>query len=479
MLLSRFRYYTGFLVFLDAVGIVVVFVVTYAFRHLLLTDIAGLAPLISWEYYLPLMVFFIPVWLTMLLWFEGYSVSLRKDYLRWAFDLSVKTTLGGVLAIGAYLFISKSTHISRTFLLLCAVGNGLFIFTVRAAFYLYIQRIGRNNYFAKHLLVVGTKTASEKVLQSIRDHVRWGLHIKDFIEIEETDGEESGVRLNGKFQEVLERVKKCVNIKDVAVDEVVVCLPKEQILRFESIGKICAESGVRVSLLCDLFPTQNPQIHVTTLHGLGMITIDPTLGRERKYFIKRLMDLMLASVLLVLLAPFMLLVGIVIKLTSRGPMIFRQRRVGLNGRLFEMLKFRTMVEGAEDRRGEIDDLNILDGPVFKAAHDPRLTPVGRFLRRAFIDELPQLFNVIKGEMSLVGPRPPLPSEVRRYKLWYSKRLSMKPGITGLWQVEGRSKLVSFEEWMWMDLDYIENWSLWLDVKILLKTIPEVLRCTGV
>ena len=173
----------------------------------------------------------------------------------------------------------------------------------------------------------------------------------------------------------------------------------------------------------------------------------------------------------------MLVAAILIKLTSPGSILFRQQRCGLNGRLFDMYKFRSMVDDAEHHRFELDALNEMDGPVFKSSYDPRITRVGKFIRRFSIDEFPQFYNVLRGDMSLVGPRPPLPQEVARYERWQRRRLSMKPGMTCLWQISGRNE-VSFEDWMKLDLTYIDNWSLLLDLKILLKTVPVVLLGRG-
>ena len=172
------------------------------------------------------------------------------------------------------------------------------------------------------------------------------------------------------------------------------------------------------------------------------------------------------------------LAALLIKLTSKGPVLFRQTRCGLNGRPFTLLKLRTMVEGAEQQLDDVAHLNVHDGPVFKAANDPRVTAVDRFVRRFSFDEVPQLWNVLKGDMSLVGPRPPLPQEVARYERYQRRRLSMKPGVTGLWQVSGRNDIRDFEEWINLDLAYIDNWSLSLDAKILLRTIPTVLSGRG-
>jgi exopolysaccharide biosynthesis polyprenyl glycosylphosphotransferase len=189
------------------------------------------------------------------------------------------------------------------------------------------------------------------------------------------------------------------------------------------------------------------------------------------------MDIVISTLVLIVLAPLLVLVALLIKFTSPGPIFFTQNRVGMNQRRFRLYKFRSMIAGAEERVHDLAHLNELDGPAFKILNDPRITPLGRFIRKTSIDELPQLFNVLRGEMSLVGPRPPLPNEVEQYEWLFRRRLSVKPGITCVWQVSGRSE-VNFQEWMDMDKRYVENWSLLLDLKILLKTIPAVIFCRG-
>jgi len=193
--------------------------------------------------------------------------------------------------------------------------------------------------------------------------------------------------------------------------------------------------------------------------------------------LKRLMDILTAFAGLLVSVPLMVIIAVLIKLESKGPVLFRQTRAGLNGRRFVLLKFRSMVDDAEHQRAALEVLNEMSGPVFKLTRDPRVTRVGAFLRRTSLDELPQLWNVLKGDMSLVGPRPPLPSEVKRYERWQRRRLSMKPGLTCLWQTSGRNE-VDFDEWMRLDMEYIDTWSLTKDVKIILKTIPAVLFARG-
>lgn len=208
-----------------------------------------------------------------------------------------------------------------------------------------------------------------------------------------------------------------------------------------------------------------------------MLTVSTMSSNEFLLFVRRVFDITLSLLLLVPFSAVIVVAATAIRLTTPGPALLRQVRCGLHGRPFTMYKLRSMTDDAEQRRVELEAINEMDGPVFKSSRDPRITNIGRILRRFSIDEFPQLFNVIKGQMSFVGPRPPLPAEVQRYKRWQRRRLSMKPGITCLWQISGRNQ-IGFDEWMRLDLKYIDNWSLLLDLKILLKTIPVVLFGKG-
>jgi exopolysaccharide biosynthesis polyprenyl glycosylphosphotransferase len=213
------------------------------------------------------------------------------------------------------------------------------------------------------------------------------------------------------------------------------------------------------------------------LEGVPFVTFTTTPSNDSQLAVKRVLDIALSLLLLTVTAPVMVIASIAIKLSSPGAVLFRQERIGLNGRIFTLYKFRTMIENAHQLRGEVEHLNEMSGPVFKAKSDPRITTVGRILRKFSFDEIPQLWNVVRGDMSLVGPRPPIPEEVDLYQRWQRRRLSMKPGLTCLWQVSGRNDL-DFNRWMELDLQYIDNWSPLLDLKILLRTIPAVLSGRG-
>ncbi len=263
------------------------------------------------------------------------------------------------------------------------------------------------------------------------------------------------------------------------VDEVIVALPlRRRRDLIEKIVEACEEQGIMVRVRTDLFDLRVARPQVDTIDGVPVVTIRSGPEEGWQLVLKRVIDILGSTLLLILLAPFLLLVALLIRLDSQGPVFFAQERMGLNRRRFKLIKFRTMVQEADKKQELFEALNEADGPVFKIRNDPRVTRLGRFLRQFSIDELPQLINVLRGQMSLVGPRP-LP--LRDVKLidaqWHKRRFSVKPGLTCLWQVNGRSD-VSFEHWVRMDLEYIDTWSLTLDLKILLKTIPVVFRGSG-
>jgi exopolysaccharide biosynthesis polyprenyl glycosylphosphotransferase len=241
----------------------------------------------------------------------------------------------------------------------------------------------------------------------------------------------------------------------------------------------CELEGVEVWLIAEFFKTNISRTLVDDFHGKPVLVFSSAPEMSWQGFGKHVMDGLGALLLLVFFLPLLVAAAIAVKLSSPGPVFFRQRRSGLNGKPFIMYKFRSMVSDAEQRKLELARLNEMSGPVFKLTNDPRITPVGRWLRKFSIDELPQLFNVLRGEMSLVGPRPLPVEEVQKFNdLAHRRRLSVKPGLTCLWQISGRNEITNFTDWVRLDLEYIDNWSLWLDLKILWRTIPVVLFTKG-
>jgi exopolysaccharide biosynthesis polyprenyl glycosylphosphotransferase len=304
--------------------------------------------------------------------------------------------------------------------------------------------------------VVGSGAAAREIVRTIENHYVWGLKLV-------------GVFSREEVRELLE---------GGGVDELILVAENESLDEFTDIFLLCEELGVTARVILNFFPHSIARMELHDFDGFPLLTFSTTPTNEALMFVRRILDVALATLILVIFGPlFMLPAAILIKLTSHGPILFKQVRCGLNGRQFVMYKFRSMVDNAEQLRVELEALNEMDGPVFKSSRDPRITMIGKIIRRRSIDELPQLFNVLRGDMSLVGPRPPLPGEVARYQRWQRRRLSMKPGMTCLWQISGRNE-VSFEDWMKLDLTYIDNWSLMLDLKILLKTVPVVLLGRG-
>jgi len=338
----------------------------------------------------------------------------------------------------------------------------------------------RSGYTERHLLIVGNNPQARELARRLDDHPELGYRIVGFIDetLEEGAAPEKAAPPEGQ-PPVLGGMDRLVEIlEDEAIDEIMLSLPFEK--RFAEVSRalrLGQEIGVVVRLIPDDEAARILQrLQIESFEGDTVVTF----FRENlllQLLAKRLIDFFGAAALVALLSPLLLAAAAAVKLTSPGPVFFAQERVGMNKRRFKLLKFRSMVADAERRRKEIEHLNEVDGPVFKIKDDPRITKVGRLIRKTSIDELPQLFNVLAGHMSLVGPRPPLPSEVDQYEWLYRRRLSIKPGITCLWQVSGRNQL-SFDQWMELDKQYIDNWSLWLDIKILLKTVPVVLTGHG-
>jgi len=332
---------------------------------------------------------------------------------------------------------------------------------------------GRN---LRHILIVGTNLQAVQFAQKIEKNKELGYRLIGFV-----DNKWQGI---GEFETTgYHPITDLDNLADFLshniVDEVVICLPMKVYSRkAPKIISVCREQGVIVRSLLDVFIPELTESKIEQLENESVFTIYPGKMDGFPVLMKRALDFSISLILIIILSPLFIITALLIKLTSPGPVFFIQERMGLNKRKIRIYKFRTMVANAEQKLAEFEHLNEVSGPVFKIKDDPRITRVGRFLRKTSIDELPQLFNVLKGDMSLVGPRP-LP--VRDYngfnQDWHRRRLSVRPGITCLWQINGRSS-IPFEKWMELDMEYIDHWSLWLDFKILTKTIPAVLNGSG-
>jgi exopolysaccharide biosynthesis polyprenyl glycosylphosphotransferase len=405
--------------------------------------------------------------------FQLYGSKRLNRFSREVWDVARTTGLCLVIA-GMPAFFIRHMPLSRLFLLyLWPLQTGSLIalrFLVRKV----LRYIRRRGYNFRHVLIVGCNSRAVQVVKNIQETPEYGLRVMGFVDAPNGPYGPApmGLDLLGRLDD-LEGI-----VREQVVDEVFITLPvKTFYSEIETILRTCEKVGIEAKIPTDFFSTTLAKSTITSFAGLPIIGLYTSPRMNWQLMVKRLIDLTGSAVLLILLAPLFLIISIVIKYTSKGPVFFKQERVGYNGRVFTCLKFRSMLEHAEALRAHLTGLNELSGPVFKIHDDPRITAVGSILRKRSLDELPQLWNVFKGDMSLVGPRPPIPGEVSQYDLGDRRRLSMKPGITCLWQINGRSSL-PFEKWMELDRHYIDNWSLWLDLKILVKTIPAVLKGSG-
>jgi exopolysaccharide biosynthesis polyprenyl glycosylphosphotransferase len=420
--------------------------------------------------YLPVLAV-VPLWTALLaqrrLARPGQVLSLRREAAK---ELQVAALAVVLVAAASYLL--RLQFISRPFLILFGTLNGIVLAGMRIA--------ERRTSWGRRLVeapervvvIVGCGEEAIALAHQVAAHRAWGLRLHGLVDADGCGRDEiDGVPVVGRIDQLTALLTHEV------VDEVVLAVPARQLGDLELTLLACQELGVRVRVALRPFPHLRPRLEVEALNGVPLVTFATMPTATLALFIKRVVDLLVAVVGLVVSSPLWMLAALAVRVTSHGPVLYRQVRCGLHGRRFVVLKFRTMVEDAETRRAEVAHLNVMDGPVFKAPSDPRVTRVGRWLRRSSLDELPQLVNVLRGDMSLVGPRPPLPEEVERYEPWQRRRLAMKPGITCLWQISGRTEL-DFATWMELDLAYIDHWSLWLDAKILALTVPAVFSGRG-
>ncbi len=421
--------------------------------------------------YLGLLPLVLAIWTLLLVTREAYT-SRRTVSLASEIWQVVQVVGAGTLVLAAAGWLLRLDFVSRPFLILFASLDLVFLIGEKLALRLGARRVRKRGYNYRTLLIVGINPRAEEVARIVAEHPHWGLQLVGFVAPNGSHGDEvAGLPVLGGADDLPQILQEEV------VDEVIFVLSRRQLEEFEESFLLCSELGIRARVAL-YFPHMKSRVVLEELEGIPLLTFTNTPGAPFPMFLKRLQDLTASTLGIVLTAPLVPIIAAAIKLGSPGPIFYSQTRCGLNGRRFKLRKFRTMYEGSDSRLDEVAHLNEVDGPAFKARHDPRITPVGRVLRRMSLDELPQLYNVFKGDMSLVGPRPPLPEEVGRYERWQRRRLSMKPGITGLWQVSGRANLDDFNRWIALDLAYIDQWSPWLDLKILLKTIPAVLSTRG-
>jgi exopolysaccharide biosynthesis polyprenyl glycosylphosphotransferase len=413
----------------------------------------------------------------LLIYAGGWVVSLAMNGLyrpraRWSIRRETIDVLRATAVLAlvtlSVLFIFRMPDVSRAFLLLLFPAQAAATVVGRIALRLLMERRRRQGKNQRYVLVLGAGPRGQAFATKLEEHRELGLKVIGFLD------DTASFQLPRGWQHLgsLEQLEDVLHTK--IVDEVALCLPFSQWPLIDAIAQLCEEEGKIVRIPMDVLDRAVTTGRMEELDGTPVFSLVSGPDRTLALATKRTVDLVASLVGAVILSPVMLAIGLLVRFDDGGPVFFRQRRVGLHGRPFDVIKFRSMRPDAEARLAELEHLNEIQGRAFKITNDPRITRIGRVLRRTSLDELPQLLNVIRGEMSLVGPRPPLPSEVEGYDLWHRRRLSMKPGITGLWQVRDRSS-ANFDTWVEADLEYIDRWSLWLDLKILARTIPAAVQ----
>ena len=419
-------------------------------------------------------------------WFGAYS-SMRFSTPLHLLGLSIVTSVLVFFFLAAVLFTFK-IDLSRSFIGLFCL---LVALTLTAERYValrvlrFLRKSGKN---FRNVLICGTGEQALRIATEISLRPELGIRIRGFASLSDSA---TDIAVLNKFRTELRaysgrisrRIVRGIDaldkaLKDYAIDELIFTDVLEVMPAVQEMMFRCSEQGIRTTIAADLFSMGMVKSGISYFGSMPLIHFQTPPGDQWELGLKRIIDVCLAAIFLLLLAPLFLLVAVIVRFTSPGPVIYRQKRVGLNGRLFDLYKFRSMCVGAEEQLGELRQFNEMSGPVFKMSADPRVTAFGRFMRRFSLDELPQFYNVLIGDMSLVGPRPPIPGEVSLYERRDRRRLSMRPGLTCTWQVSGRNKINDFEYWVKLDLDYIDNWSLSRDFLLIFRTFPAVFFGNG-
>jgi exopolysaccharide biosynthesis polyprenyl glycosylphosphotransferase len=418
--------------------------------------------------------------LVILMWFlvgttQGMFESHREDPLLLQLYSTIKS---GILAMALAFVLVTFTSGEPPDLGVTGMLTGFSLAALsgfRMLLCLVLWKLRQQGINARQILLVGSNTRTLDLARLLQRNAQYGYKIVGFVEDEDDRChhlESLGLKRLGKFDEIEALLNRLV------IDELHVGLPVRSYYEvIQQMADLCLGVGVSLRLVADIFPLKIATSRIHQIEGVPMLSLTMVSENQAQLAVKRMLDILIAGGALLVCAPIMLIVAAAVKFTSPGPVFFLQERVGLNQRKFKMIKFRSMVPDAELQRHEMEHLNESDGPIFKIKNDPRITPVGRFIRRYSIDELPQLINVLRGEMSLVGPRPHPTKEVMRYNWHHRRRLSVKPGMTGLAQVSGRSDL-SWDDSVELDLRYIDGWDIFTDVYILMRTFRAVLAADG-
>ena len=455
----------------DLVILTLGFILAYYIRDWGATDTyPRLHPLTT---YLWMLLIILPVGTGCLYYFGLYKSQRTSPIWRESRNILMAILLTTIL-LGTFIFALKVHNVSRLFVGIFGVNAFLLLSMQRLAMRGLAKILRRRGLNTRNVIIVGSGKRARELAKTVVDHKEWGLKLLGMV-AERGSGhlkKVGGYPVIGSTDTIGEIFNSHI------VDEVLFAVSRKKLEEFEEIFLLCEERGIRGRVAINFFPHMIAKVCLEDFDGIPLLTFSTTPHNEFVLALKRGFDILVSSAALILFLPFFLPISFAIFATSPGPVFFKQTRVSLNGRHFTLYKFRSMVANAEEKKQELLPLNQMKGPVFKMEDDPRVTWFGRWLRKTSLDEFPQFWNVLKGDMSIIGPRPPLPEEVVMYQPWQRRRLSMRPGLTCLWQITGRNTIRDFEQWITLDLKYIDTWSLALDLKIFLKTIPIVILARG-
>ncbi len=461
------------LVITDALLINIAFAIAYYIRYdlqwLRAVDPAYVVP---FSVYIP---FALILTFVLILAYRRQGLYNLRQGVSWFDELTaiVNGSTTGIVIMVVLVFISRPTFYSRLIFFYAGALIVVLLSLSRLVKNIWLKHLRRRGIGVARAVIVGAGEVGRTVMRTMVAHPDLGYEIVGFVD----DDPAKGTTDIGRFKGLGSLDSLAILVQDEAIDEVIITLPWQYHRKIMAIMAQCERENVRARIVPDLFQMTLSRMSINEMAGIPLIGVKQVRVSSLTRFLKRAIDVAFSLTVLIFTAPLMALIALAIKMDSPGPILFRQDRVGQGGRPFILYKFRSMTIGAENQKDLLRDLNEADGPIFKMKDDPRVTRVGRWLRRFSLDELSQCYNVLRGDMSIIGPRPPLPEEVAEYQPWHMRRLDIAPGITGLWQVSGRSEL-PFDEMALLDIYYVEHWNPTLDLKILLRTIPTILFGDG-
>lgn len=472
MLKEHARLSRQFAITVDVATVIVAFILSFYVRRAILFLIPFGASTSLPNYAFLLII--IPIIWWVLLNIQNAYTWQRFTSLKTEYQQIFKTTVFGTLILVAAVFILRIRDLPRSLIAVFVVLSFLLLVLEKTLLYYMIGQMRKRGRNRKKALIVGTGELACEFAATADKYTDWGLEVIGFLtdKPEEIGKKLCDAKVLGFYDDLIPI------LHEQTVEEVVFALPSKDLNTAREMLTLCELEGVQVRLVSDFFHMVIAKLHVHEMHGMPILTFSAAPMKEWQQFMKRGIDVIVSAIALAVLSPFFLIVAALIKLISPGPVFYEWQVIGFNKKPFKGYKFRSMVKNADRLKEKLLAQNEMTGPMFKMKTDPRVTPIGSFLRKFSLDELPQLWSVLKGDMTLVGPRPCLQTELPHFESWQRRKFSVKPGLTCLWQVSGRNDIKDFNEWAKMDLEYIDNWSLWLDFKILLKTIPAVLLGKG-